>query len=154
MPRMPFARSSVRAFINGHPRRGPLAIAAMVAGLVLGACQNQRVVPLAGADHSIVTEYSWGSLSANLPPEMGVLTVGAAAESALRGRGYVIDAASGTKDHVEVIGRASVHSGLDTVHIESALTPTGTSICISVGMFGDQSASRAILDDVLSKLGR
>ena len=86
---------------------------------------------------------------------MNVQTVAAAGETALRARGYSIDEKSVTHDHARLVARsARDQDWLEQTAFESYVTPNGTGVMVRVEPWGDEAASRAILDDVLARLGR
>lgn len=87
--------------------------------------------------------------------------VRAAAEMALRARGYVITEAYGTTDkiHLEAAGTGERRTDKTTIEAWSAqgLPPHNlptTRLTVDSGLFGDTAAARAILSDILARLGR
>lgn len=76
-----------------------------------------------------------------------------AGEAALYGRGYTIRKSEATEDSGRVVGLPPHAGMLDEVVIWSYLTARGTKIKIRVKPLGSENKSRAILDDMLARLG-
>lgn len=137
-----------------------LALSAIVVcvGIQAGCQQNAHTRPdnvrPAGADQSILAEYSFGALSASMPGDLGVQTLRAAAESTLRSRGYVIVESSATRDRMRVVATSQVDGRHEPTTISARVTSQSSRVSIESGAFGDEQASRAILDDLLRRLGR
>ena len=126
-----------------------LAAATLVPSLV--ACSPQ--LSSHGREH-ITAAYSLGTLTCDLPDSVRVPAIIAAAEGALRGRGYSISSKASTDDRGRVYARAPRDSRVEGVSIEARVTSTGHEVSIHFDPLGDDSRSRALLDDVLARLGR
>lgn len=131
--------------------------------IALGACQQTRSAPAGSRGgepgeqgQQIMANYALGTLSATLGPEVSVPTLRAAAENTLRARGYVVTDSMGTDDHMRVKGasRSGSEGWLEPTVISARVTYANTRIEIERGTFGDEAASRAILDDLLRRIGR
>jgi hypothetical protein len=119
----------------------------------LSACQSPPPIPV-GEKRDILAEYSLGQLSATLPAEISIPTLRAAAEHTLRSRGYVITQSSSTADRMRVIATSQVDGRHEPTTITGRVTYSNIRVTVESGAFGDEAASRAILDDVLRRLGR
>lgn len=97
--------------------------------------------------------YSAGSLSADLPATVRVQAAVAAAESALRDRGYTIGARRASEDSGFVEAKLPRPGLFERTKVEARVTGGGTRLTVKVEPWGDEPASRAILDDVLKRLG-
>ena len=105
--------------------------------------------------------YSFRTLTANLGMDMRVPLVVTAAEQALGQRGYTISSRRMTEDSGQVIAVAAGSSlghdfrdGLSERIVFSAkLTASGTRVKVSAQPLGNEAISRAILDDILLRLG-
>lgn len=126
-----------------------LACAVLAAGP--GACSPQ--LSSHGREH-ITAAYSLGTLTCDLPDDVRVPAIMAAAEGALRGRGYSISSKASTDDRGRLYARAPRDSQIEGVSIEARVTSTGHQVSIHVDPLGDDSRSRVLLDDVLTRLGR
>ncbi len=135
-----------------------LSTIGLLAALAGGCQQNSNARPdnvrPAGADQGILAEYSFGALSASMPGDLGVQTLRAAAESTLRSRGYVILESNATQDRMRVVAASQVDSRHEPTTISGRVTRQSSRVSIESGAFGDEQASRAILDDLLRRLGR
>lgn len=144
-----------------------------VGGVGVGGCQQTRVAPAGGggvggdggaysngraaaAPAPIMAEYAMGTLSTTLGPEVSVATLRAAAEQTLRARGYIITDSVGTADHMRIkaTSRSGSEGTLEHTTIAARVTYSRTRLEIESGTFGDEAASRAIMDDLLRRLGR
>lgn len=107
-----------------------------------------------GRDQSVQAEYAMGNLEANLPATVGVLSVRASAEQTLRSRGYVITESFGSRDRFRTEASGPGSNGRrDQTSVEAWLTPSGTRVRIEAGLFGDEAAAKAVLDEMLTRLG-
>ena len=90
---------------------------------------------------------------------MRVPAVMAAAESALVQRGYSVVSRRGTEDsgRVEAVPPGARHSvwpgASERVLVSARVTPRGTQVKVTVEPLGDEAIARAILDDMLYRLG-
>jgi hypothetical protein len=140
-----------RSVVNRR-RVGRNACAALAPIVVaLAACSPQ--VSSHGRDH-MTAAYSLGTLTCNLGDDVRVPAIMAAAEGALRGRGYSISSKASTDDRGRIYARAPRESQIEGVSIEARVTSAGHEVVIHVDPLGDDARSRVLLDDVLARLGR
>ena len=118
----------------------------------VGGCASTTAMQ--GARRDVEARYSCGSLRAELPGEVGVMTVRAAAESVMRARGYVVADAGGTTERTYVVGRRYPDALGETVTTSATLGPRGTEIRIDPGFAGDEAMCRGMLEAILARLGR
>jgi hypothetical protein len=104
--------------------------------------------------NGITASYCFRTLYTELEPTVSVVTATTAAEQALRARGYSIAASSTSEDRGVVIGKHSGAREFEKAVVESRVTKTGTSIAVRLEPFGDEAASYAIMDALLSRIGR
>lgn len=129
-------------------------MALLVAG-VGGGCAKP-VVQGQGTGGQVQAAWYLGRLEAKVGPEVGVPTVRAAAEQTLRSRGYTIESSTGTRDAFRVVAWGMSDRRRERTEITGALTASGTKIAIEpedVSSAGETTA-RAVLDEVLRRLGR
>ncbi len=112
-----------------------------------------------GRDKHVTAEYAGGTLTARTGPEIDVLTLKAAAEQTLRARGYIITESFASADRMKIEASAPGEGGSgggrrDRTTIEAWHTPLGSKVTIESGVFGDETASKLILDEMLYRLGR
>lgn len=100
-----------------------------------------------------LAKYSGGVLSADLASTVRVQAVIAAAESAMRDRGYTIGARRASEDSGFVEAKLPRPGLFERTQVSSKVTAGGTRVSVKVEPWGDEAASRAILDDVLKRLG-
>lgn len=129
------------------------AICPLLLAISLPSCSKPRVEPQ-GARGEVMASYSGSTLEAKLPPAVDVLAVQAAAERELRARGYVITSANGTQDSMRVVARAGGQRRDDAVTVSAQALGRSTSVRVENGLFGDEAASRVVLDGLLKRLGR
>ena len=125
----------------------PLVVLGLLAA---GGCQASY--SQAGATRTVAA-YEFGSLKADLPQTCRVPAVVAAGEAALRHRGYAITASSATDESGTVEAKSPAARNLGNAEVWAEVIPDGTRVGVKVGLLGDEDASRAILDDVLRRLG-
>jgi hypothetical protein len=139
--------------LAGDECRRAVAMMVLVAvGAMLPACQPS--VASQGQKRDVLAAYQFRTLEAKLGPEVQVLTVRAAAEQALRSRGYVVSAVSGAADRSRIEAKAAGKGELDKVVIESWVGNRFTGVSVTCEPWGDEAESRAVLDAVLNRLGR
>lgn len=134
-------------------RRGGVSVrlAVCVVGALAGAgCET--TVESQGRSRTSAA-YSVGALSADLPSTVRVPAAIAAAESALRDRGYTIGARRATEDSGFVEAKLPRAGWLEKTKIQAGVSGGGTRVSVKVEPWGDEAQSRAILDDVLKRLG-
>src|SRR5215813_6854318 len=105
MPRSP--RGSSRSF----------ALSSLVlASSLLPACSPK----LGTAGRSdVAAAYSMGTLTTELGPEVSILAVSAAAERALRARGYAVEESHATEDRSRLIAARAGHGWWEKAVVES-----------------------------------
>lgn len=129
-----------------------------------GACLSASLLALAAAGGCKTTvesqgksrtsaAYSAGTLTADLPSTVRVQAAMAAAESALRDRGYTIGSKRATEDSGFVMAKQPRAGWMEKTTITAKISGGGTRVTVDVEPWGDQAQSRAILDDVLKRLG-
>ncbi|MFO7253456.1 MAG: hypothetical protein DIU60_022155 [Actinomycetes bacterium] len=123
----------------------------LAAASILGGCAPaNRTQTRSG----LTARYGFRTLSTHLEPAVSVLTTVAAAEQALRARGYAIDRSEVTGDEAVIVARPPRGGSYDRAVIESRVTKTGTCLAVRIEPFGNEAASYAIMDAVLLRLGR
>ncbi len=102
----------------------------------------------------ILAGYNIGTLEADLPDQTRPQAVIAAGEAALRHRGYSVTSNTSTADRGSVEAKPP-HAGLfdGTTEVWARLGSYGTRVGVKVGLAGNETESRAILDDILARLG-
>lgn len=116
---------------------------------MLGGCQTSAKTQ---GDGRTTAAYNFGSLEADLPDRVRVPAALSAAEAVLRRRGYAVKSGAWTEDDGEVRGVPAPQSDAGSVRVRAWIVPYGTRVGISVGMLGDESLSRAIMDEILQRL--
>ncbi len=136
---------------------GVLAAMGGVGGsAMLGGCQSE---PNRQRHGTVWATYSGPTLSAELGVDVRVPAVLAAAESALVQRGYSVVSRRGTEDSGRIealppgVGRAGKPGVWEKVWIAARVTSRGTQVKVTAEPWGDEAISRAILDDLLYRLG-
>lgn len=134
-----------------RPRPAPLTFA-LVPFLVLPSCRSQPAP--AGGTHETLATYSYRKLSADLPDSVRVQAAAAAAQAALLDSGYSIKESAVTDDSARIEALPPDAGMLEKVVVTVAAAGASTRIGIVVEPWGNQARSRAILDRILSRLGR
>lgn len=129
----------------------PLPLA-MAGGLALLAGCRANPAPVGAAGTQAV--YRLGSLDAVLPPQVPMLTIAAAAEEALLARGYSIVSAEATADRCRVVGLGPQAADYERVIVAGSAAAAGPRVSVHVQPFGDEVASRVIMEALLARLGR
>jgi hypothetical protein len=106
-----------------------------------------------GTDRELVATYKQRELTADLPGNVRVPSVAAAAESALRHRGYSVTLASKTEDYARVEAEPPNAGLFERVIVRARQTPSKTRVEIVAEPLGDQTLSRSLLDEMLAGLG-
>lgn len=101
----------------------------------------------------IWAEYSFGSLAADLPRSTRVPAVVGAADAALRHRGYSITSAAATEEEGAVHAVPPASGGGRGVGVWARAIGEGTRVKVKVGLVGNEALSRAVLEDILRRLG-
>jgi hypothetical protein len=124
----------------------------LAAATVLAGCRGTSEP--AGSSRDQEATYRRRTLSTDLPPQVRVPSVAAAAEMALRHRGYAVTRSPTTEDYARIEGEAPNPGWCEKVVIRARQTPSRTRIEIIAEPLGDQTLSRAVLDEMLVALGR
>ncbi len=146
-PSSPTATSCTRAFLLG-------VLAVAVLGVnVLGVVGCETTTARQGSTQ-VLAGYNLGTLEADLPDQARPQAVVAAGEAALRHRGYSITSNTSTADRGSVKAKPP-HGGFfdGSTEVWARLGSYGTRVGVKVGLAGNETESRAILDDVLARLG-
>lgn len=98
--------------------------------------------------------YEWGVLHAELPVNLDVLTVSAAAEVTLRERGYSITHRAGLADRAELLGSPGGGYSIPDVLVVVSNAAQGTGLAVKVMPLGDEVYARVLMESILNKLGR
>jgi len=129
-----------------------LALAA-VGALVLGGCVSDRVT-LAQGRSGVAAAFDGMGLEVNLPARVPVASAIVAGEQVLRRRGETVTAMESTAEGGRVVARPpSRRLGHRKITIEAHQMGGATALRIEIEPFGDEAASRSILDDMLVRLG-
>lgn len=142
----PLVRSS-----SWPARAVALSLALVGSTATIVACQTATARQ---GSSRVLAAYRFGTLEADLPDRTRPQAVLSAAEDALRHRGYAVRASRSTADEGKVDAAAPSGSVFEggasvTAHIGTY----GTRVGVHVGTLGDENESRAILDDILARLG-
>ncbi len=101
----------------------------------------------------IVASHQGRTLTAELPDRVRVPGALAAAAAALADRGYAIEHRRMTTDAGQIVARRPSAPAPERVIVRSRLTSRAVGVSITLEPLGDEVAARAILDDVLARLG-
>lgn len=126
----------------------------LAASVVAIGCQTSQRYQ--GQSERVAT-WQGRTLSVELPDAVRVPGAHFAAAEALRARGYAIDTDEATADRGLLVARepdATVLGGWRKVVVRTRLTPTAVGLGITLEPAGDEVTARAILDDVLARLGQ
>jgi len=128
------------------------AVTLALALIVLTGCKAR--IEGAGKERGVQASYQYGSLSADLSDGVSVRAAAAAAESALRSRGYIITGSEVTSDRARIEAKAHGDGWLDKVVFNASGAGAGTRASFKAEPFGNEAASRALMDSMLARLGR
>ncbi len=134
------------------------AVLLLAIACALPACQRPTIREQ-GDERSVYGVYANGTLASQLPMTARVPGAIAAAEETLRRRGYTITQRDVT-DELGVLRAEPPHAVVrrpvtvrDPVTVRAKLESGGTMVTVKVGRFGNEAASRAILDETLRRIG-
>ena len=135
-----------------------IRIIAALAGVSAAGCAAEPKLQQSG---TVWAAYSFRTLTADLGMDIRVPVVVTAAEQALGERGYTIASRRMTEDSGQVVAVSAgsslghdLRDGLsERVIISAKLTAMGTRVKVSARPLGNEAISRAILDDILLRLG-
>ncbi|MFI4917165.1 MAG: hypothetical protein ACIAS6_11750 [Phycisphaerales bacterium JB060] len=136
-----------------QPRQSAVVALLIALCLVTGCQSSQRYQ----GQSRIVATWQGRTLSAEVPDAVGVPGAHYAAVEALLARGYALEADEATADRGYVAASGPDGTMLGShrrVVVRTALTPAAVGIRITLEPVGDEVAARAILDDVLRRLGQ
>lgn len=126
----------------------------LVAALVLAAgCQTSERYQ---GESRVVATWQGRTLSAEVPDAVGVPGAHYAAVEALQARGYAVIADETTVDRGYLAASGpdgTALGGYRRVVVRTALTPAAVGVKITLEPAGDEVAARAMLDEVLRRLG-
>ena len=128
------------------------AVTLLLAFVLLTGCKAR--IEGAGREREVQAAYEFRSLSADLTDGVSVRAAAAAAESALRSRGYVITKSDTTSDRSRIEAKSNGDGWLDKVVFEAGVAGAGTRASFTAEPFGDEVTSRALMDAMLARLGR
>lgn len=133
-------------------------LAVLGVGLAAAGCSSassSREVYVGSRSNPIYATYSFGALEAQIPEPLPVRSAGAAAEATLRERGYMITSVRTTDDLVRVEARPPSREGGKRWVVESRATSDGqTLLSVECRPWGEDGASRVMMDAILQRLGR
>jgi hypothetical protein len=128
--------------------------ALLTAALVFGGC---RATPVAaggsGGGERTSASFRLRTLRADLPPGVRVPAVAAAAEDALRDRGYAVTSSRVTEDSAHLSAAPPDADLFESVDVSARQTAGGTRVSVVCEPLGNRNRSSAILDAILARLG-
>ncbi|MFN0011381.1 MAG: hypothetical protein ACKVS8_07025 [Phycisphaerales bacterium] len=128
----------------------PHTLALVLAAAVLAACSGpQSEVGRTG----IMASSSLGTLEATLPPSIPVLTISAAAERALRARGFTITEKTASEDRAHIEAQQRSPGVLESVSVWVSTLAAGPGLRVRVEPLGDEARSRVVMEGILTELG-
>ncbi|MEZ6234812.1 MAG: hypothetical protein R3B68_11535 [Phycisphaerales bacterium] len=133
-----------------------LGAALVVGGAVgLGACATSNSVSLMDPDHPVQSAVSLGVLEASLDEPLPVRSVAAAAEAALRDRGYTVVSARTTDEAARLEASPPGRSMSPRWRVDVRADGAGkTSIALTRRPWADGAAARVLMDAILQRLNR
>lgn len=126
------------------------AAIALACACLIGGCRSK---PAWQGRGDVLAIYRFTTLTAEFPDVVPVPGVVAAAETALRDRGYSITESKSTRDSGVVVAKGPKAGLLEKVTISPRLSDLGTRVSVRIDPLGGEAESRAILDDLLARLG-
>lgn len=130
----------------------------LVLGLGAGACSpssTSREVSVGSRTNPIYAEFAFGALEATIPEPLPIRSVAAAAEATLRDRGYMILSSRTTDDSARIEARPpSRDLGRRWIVLAQATPDAQTLLSVEREPWGDDGASRVMMDAILQRLGR
>lgn len=146
----------------GRPNRQTTRFRARVSALVVASSLMATAVLAPGGcstsvreqgDTGIAARYQAVTLTADIPHPSGPEAVIDAAEATLKQIGWSVDERVVRPGSAVINGRPANAGKLDTVTITARAEGGPTQLKITIGPWGDEVMSRAILEDVLMRLG-
>mgnify|MGYP000154714598 CR=1 FL=1 len=129
--------------------RSAFALGFVFACVSVGCAPNEAYQ----GDSSVLASYKGGNLSAVIGAEHRVPAVLAAAEQALRDRGYTIVSNLSTEDAGTLIARPPRYNTFPRLMVRAGVVPGGTRIELEYQPLGNEEVCRATLDATLKRLG-
>jgi len=120
----------------------------LAAVLWLGACARSHETTVHGDRTAL---YEWRTLTTDVPIGVRVPSVISSGEAALRARGYTITRTEATEDRGVVAGEPG--GGGDRVVIRAWVIADATRVGVTIEPWGGEDTARAVLDDVLRRIG-
>ena len=140
-------------------RRSPcqaLAQAALLtASLAFAGCRATPV-PSGGAGRDgqrTSASFRLRTLRADLPPSVRVPAIAAAAEDALRDRGYAVTSSRVTADSASISAEAPDAGLFESIEVSARQSARGTRVTVVCEPLGNRTLSSAVLDAILARLG-
>jgi hypothetical protein len=127
------------------------AVAAPLLGGASAGCKAKAGYQ--GAERDVLAAYGVRKLRTELPATVRVPAVVAAADAALRDRGYAVASSHATEDTGRVEAEPRGAGPLKSVVVTARVIPDGTRVEVMLKPWGDEAKSRAILDGILVRLG-
>jgi hypothetical protein len=137
-------------------RRRIVAALAGGAALLIPACASEpKPVYVGDAARPVLATESFGALVVTLPEPVPVRSVAAAAEAALRDRGYTIMRRRTTDEAAHLVARAPARELGRQWTVEARATGDGrTSLSVDPGGWDNEAGAEVMMDEVLRRLGR
>lgn len=130
-----------------------IASLAVACGLGLGGCRSNERVYEVGHESHLRASFSGSTLVCRLPETVPVESAVAAGVQTLERTGHSISTREATSHRGWVVGRPGGQRLYDKARITTTRVDSGTRVTIEVEPFGDEPTSRAVLDEMLLRLG-
>lgn len=127
--------------------------AAVSLAVVLGGCASNTRVYDVGHETHLRALYTNGELICRLPGSVPVESAVAAGAQTLERTGHAISARESTSYRGRVVGRPGGERLYEKASITTIRGDDNTRVTIAVEPFGDEPTSRAVLDEMLLRLG-
>ncbi|MCB9840585.1 MAG: hypothetical protein H6809_02900 [Phycisphaeraceae bacterium] len=120
-----------------------------------GACASSSRVSIMDPDHPVQSAVSLGVLETSLDEALPVRSVAAAAEAALRDRGYTVVSARTTDESARLEASPPGRSMSPRWRVDVRADGAGkTSIAVTRRPWADGAAARVLMDAILQRLNR
>lgn len=127
-------------------------IAAAAASLALFTAACQPVERTQGKS-GIVATYNGFQLVANLPADVTVQSVVAAADASLRDQGYTVSKSESNENDGEVVGHPMRSGDHPRVRVKAEVREGATRVVITKEPWNEEALCRGVLSRMLAKLG-